>query len=140
MDAKRHALLARRLIKACGGLDECSQACRVKRSTLSLYCDPHSGAFMPADVICDLESYCGDPIYSRALFENRPAAPDTRSLVEESLDATEAAAGLQATVRRAVSSGRLSSADRRSIDHQIEDLEEQLRALRAAADKSGGAS
>ena len=77
MTPRRHALFAKTLIARCGGLDEvlAIPGLRVKKPQLSNYQNPHVAAFMPADVIALLEGYCGEPIYSRALFEAADAAP-----------------------------------------------------------------
>lgn len=91
---RRHASLARRLIDACGGLDEATAACRVGKSTLSTYQNPAETAFMPADVMADLESYCGEPIYSRALFEARPGDPMAGDALVETHEAVQAATDL----------------------------------------------
>ena len=49
MNSRHHARLARQLIDACGGLDEALRECRVGKSALSDYQNPHITAFMPAD-------------------------------------------------------------------------------------------
>ncbi len=54
MNSRHHARLARQLIDACGGLDEAVRECRVGKSALSDYQNPHITAFMPADVMADL--------------------------------------------------------------------------------------
>lgn len=94
MNSRRHANLARQLIERCGDLDEAADACRVGRSNLSDYQNPHKPATMPADVIFALEAYCGEPIYSRALFESRPAQPDVGDPLGETHDVAMAAAAL----------------------------------------------
>lgn len=135
MNAKRHALLARQLIAARGGLINSAAICRVKRSTLARYTDAASGYFMPADVIHDLESY-GEPTYSRALAESRPGAAGGKSLLTEIFEATEAAAKLQVTGRHAFEDGKLSAAEKAEIGAQIMALDDQLRDLRDAYDRT----
>ena len=86
MTPLRHALCARMLIKACGGLEEAATACRLEKSQLGNFQDaervqdPARAQFMPADVIHALETYCGQRIYSRALMEEGPKPAETISL------------------------------------------------------------
>jgi hypothetical protein len=94
MNARKHARLAHELITACGGLDEAAAACRVGKSSLSDYQNPCLTAFMPADVICDLEAYCGDALYSRAMMESRPSEPTRGDIMVETHEAVQAAAAL----------------------------------------------
>ena len=128
-DQKRrwHATLARRLIVACGGLEEAATACRVQKSQLADYQSPHSDAFMPADVMSDLEAYCGEPLYSRALVEALPVASGSRGLGEEVCDVVESAADLQRRVRLALSDGEISPRERAEL----------LRAYAATLDELG---
>ena len=94
MNARRHARLAHELIDACGGLDEASQACRVGKTRLSDYQNPSANCFMAADVIADLEAYCGQAIYSGALAQARPTAPVAGEVITETDDVVPAAAAL----------------------------------------------
>jgi hypothetical protein len=91
---RRHARLARNLIEACGGLEEAASACRVRKSSLSLYQCPQDAATMPADVMADLEAYCGEPIYSREIADARPAGPMGGDVVVETHEVVLAAARL----------------------------------------------
>lgn len=83
LSRRRHASLARELIKLCGGLDEAAEACRVGKSQLSDYQNPQGDGFMPADVMVDLEAYCGSAIYSGALAAERPTDNTPQSYVQE---------------------------------------------------------
>lgn len=85
MTPREHARLARLLIRACGGLEEAAGACRVGKTSLSNYQNPHLGDFIPADVMADLEEHCGEPIYSRALFEARPEVAQARDTERDRL-------------------------------------------------------
>lgn len=135
MNAKRHALLARQLIAACDGLAKAAQNCRVGTSSLSRFCKSGSGHFMPADVMADLEQYCGEPIYSRALAEGRPSVVQTESLLEEACETTEASASLQKVVRLALKDKVVSAAERAEIAAALVAFDDQARELRAAGDK-----
>ena len=90
---------------------------------------------MPADVMADLEQYCGEPIYSRALAEGRPAAIQTESLLEEVCETTELSASLQTIVRRALADGTVTAAERAEIAAALLAFDDQVRDLRAASDK-----
>lgn len=127
MNPRQHALLARQLIEACGTLDEAVQACRVSKSVLSGYQTPGAGAFMPADVIADLEAYCGEPVYSRALFEARPATSEAVCLVTECCEATESVSDLQREVRLAAADGLLTPRERDRLARLHATAEAQLR-------------
>jgi hypothetical protein len=137
MNARQHARLARNLVTACGGLEEAGGACRLKKSRLSDFQDPASGAFMPADVIADLEEWCGEPIYSRALFEARPGGERCAGLVAEACQTTEVAAALQGLIRN-LGSKRLTENVRRQALGDLKTLEGYVRAMTAALDGEGG--
>ncbi|MDP1875662.1 phage regulatory CII family protein [Phenylobacterium sp.] len=126
-DQKRrwHAMHARRLIAACGGLDESAGVCRVQKSQLSDYQSPHVEAFMPADVMADLEAYAGEPIYSRALVGELPEAAPV-CLTEEVCDVVESAADLQRQVRRALADGSITPAEREALQRSHADLLAEL--------------
>lgn len=137
--ARMHALLARKLIAACGGLDEAAGACRLNKSRLSECQTPgEEPAFLPADAVADLEAYCGQPIYSRALVDARPAAPDRRDVVERISDAVEDMAELQRLARRLMSTTRpMSINEYRLIAAALLKLREQLGDAMASLDGEG---
>lgn len=135
MNAKRHALLARQLIAACDGLAKAAENCRVGTSSLSRFCKASSGHFMPADVMADLEQYCGEPLYSRALAEGRPSVIETESLLDEACETTEVSAKLQNVVRLALKDKVVSAAERAQIAAALVEFDDQARELRAAGDK-----
>lgn len=112
MTPREHALLARTLIHACGGIDEAATACDVRRSSLSNYQNPNHEASMPGQVIDCLERYCGKPIYSRALIEQHTLEIDeVEDLVEEVSDATETVAALQSAARKAAKDGKFTQTE-----------------------------
>ncbi|MET3665929.1 hypothetical protein [Caulobacter sp. 1776] len=137
MSNARHAALAKQLVRACDGVDDIlkAKACRVSRSQLYEYQDPKAGSFMPADVIADLEEFCGDPIYSRALQENRPAAAEAADLLIETMETTESAVALMAYVREAAADGRISESERQRIEQLLQSVEAQVRETRAANER-----
>lgn len=135
MDARHHAHLARQLLRECGGADEVARL-KITRlqsaSRLHQFKDPRAGCFMPADVIADLEDYCGEPIYSRALLEARPHQVEAECIRTEAQESTEACADLQRTIRQAEADTRITEAEMRAIDAGLSAVEQQLRELRAA--------
>jgi hypothetical protein len=135
VNSRQHALLARELIRLCGGLDEATGACRLGRSRLAEFRDPASGAFMPADVLADLEAYNGDPVYSRALAEDRPAACHDAGPLTEACEIAEGSAQLQKLVRLALKDGRVSRNDATVIETYIACVQDELRQLRAAIER-----
>jgi len=94
MNHRRHAQLARTLIDRCGGLEEAASACRLNVSRLSEFQRHGTGAFMPADVMGDLEAYCGEAIYSGAMASCRPTVPMVSDALTETHEAVQAAADL----------------------------------------------
>lgn len=131
MNAREHASLARALIAASGGLEEAAGACRVRKTELSRYQTPHEPTTMPADVICALELYCGEPIYSRALlarFTSRTAGGD---LKDAAACVTEAAADLQGRVRAALADGALTPREADELRGELVTLDGAIAAMTA---------
>lgn len=136
MDARQHAHLFRQLVAKCGGVDEIvrANACRLKASRLYELQDVEAGGLATADVIADLEAYCGEPVYSRAMAEARPSRPDAAGLLDEACDIAEGGAALQKTVRALLRGGPLSPRARGALEVLADELAEELRAFKAAAD------
>ena len=127
MTPRQHAHLARQLINACGGPQEAAAACRASDTSLSRYQTPDAGAFMPADVMADLEGYCGQPVYSRALFEARPACSDASDLVKEGCEAAEAGVDLQREIRLTAADGIITPRKRQRLAELHARAEQELR-------------
>lgn len=120
MNRRKHAMLARMLIAACGTLAEASVATarRISVAQLSDYQSATGESFMPADVIADLEAYCGEPLYSRALFEARPDSAAARDLVAEACEAAEEVSTLQREIRKAATDGKITPAERTRLQRR----------------------
>lgn len=131
---REHARLARELIDACGGVGEAARACRVGKSTLSTYQNPHEAATMPADVMDALQVYANrGPIYSEALSEGHGSVAATGCLKELACDLAQQSVDVMATVRAALADGRLSPRELDSIaeaEREAEAALDKLRALR----------
>ncbi len=138
---REHARLAKRLIKACGGGDEASRASGVSDTTLSRYAV--GTAIMPADVIANLESYCGQPIYSGALFDLFDRAVATEDLRNAAQELTEASAAMQRCAREALADGKLTPPeldDIAAVERQAEEALERVKATRRAIEAGMGAN
>lgn len=127
MNRRQHARLARLLIEACDGLVAAADVCRVGKSQLGEYQHPDGDDYMPADVIADLEAFCGRPIYSRALYEARPEVRAAKNLIDEACGAAEAAMTLQATVRLAAQDGELTNNELEAVARAHRAAEEEIR-------------
>lgn len=135
VSARMHALLARGLITACGGLDEAAGACRLKKSRLSECQTTGGDHYLPIDVVAELEAYCGRPLYSQALVDARPAAGG-QALVDEACDVAEGASALQRLVRELQAQQRpITPREKTVIDAAVLKLEAELRDVRATVDR-----
>lgn len=137
MNRRKHAMLARMLIAACGTLAEAASACRISVPQLSDYQSATGESFMPADVIVDLEAYCGARIYSRALFEACPQQQVARDLVEEACDAAEGACDLQRQIRLAAADGVITPAERTRLERQHAQVTRELAELGEVLGRAG---
>jgi len=137
MTNARHAELARLLYAACGGVPKivAEEACRLDKTRLYEFGDETADAYMPADVMADLEGYAGEPIYSRGLAEHRPWEAQAAELLTEAMETTELSARLMGLVREATADKHVDAQERRRILQGITELEQQLREIRAAADR-----
>lgn len=141
-------MLSRKLIKACGGLDEASAACEADCRPYSV---PHlsraqnpayPAAYLPVDIVHCLEAYCGEPIVTRALAEARPAVAAVGDLRDEISDVTERSAAIQAKVRAALADGRVDGPERADLEAAFDAAEREMAearaALRALSDRDVG--
>lgn len=136
MTPQRHALLARQLIEACGGPHAAAEATRLEKSRLSDFQNPNlPQAVMPADVIYDLERMCGQPLYSRALYDASRYGGLPDDAVTEACEASETASQLQRLVRGLARTGRPpSEADRRELARVLSTLLADVQGVAEAID------
>lgn len=135
MNIRQHSALARRLITACGGLEEAAAHCRVGRSNLSNYQNPDQSASMPADIIAELEEYCGEGIYSRALAEAAHGPAPSIDVFSDCVAVNSAVAKLLSDLHQLSADGRLCAKDRAALGSTIGLIEEQVEAVKAALDQ-----
>lgn len=134
MSNARHAHLARELIAANGGARKAADHCRVERTRLYEFQDETLGEYMPADVIADLESACGLPVYSRGILEHRPATSDPGTIVDEASALTEVSASLQRVARLAVADKILSRDEQRQLLDILHEIRDQVRLAELAVE------
>lgn len=140
MNATQHTLLARALIDACGGVDACCKpVTRVDRTRLYAYRDFNSGAFMPADVIEQLESRCQNPVYSAFLFHNRPAQTPEQRLESLGFLIGEGGVAIQKAIRLALDDGDVTPIEARAIEELVLEHAELLRQVPTLVSKGGEA-
>lgn len=140
LTARRLPILAKRLIDACGGLDEASKACEdmarpYSIAQLSRCQTAGSGCFLPLDIIACLEAYSGQSIIGQALVEARPCAAEIDCLMTEASENTEAAASFQSKVRRAIADGAVTPAEQAELAREAETLFAQARDTVSAVEK-----
>lgn len=137
LNQRQQASVTKRLTRACGGLEEASRACLAAGrpysvAQLSRCQTVGSGCSMPLDVIAILEDYCGESVVGQALLDARPTVAEIGNLMSEAAETTEAAAGFQAKVRRAVADGVVSAAEQADLEAEADALFEQARQSREA--------
>jgi hypothetical protein len=131
------ARLARQLITECGGLDEAARNCRVSKSVLSGYQNPHDRSTMPMAVISELEAYCGRPVVSEAMFDSVKAAQTAGHLGALACELSENTLELQHVVRAAISDDQLTPRELDAIaaaERSAEQALERLKGARRAAE------
>lgn len=132
MNIRQHKASAKALIAACGGLDEASGACRVGRSSLSNYENVNESATMPADVIADLEAYCGEAVYSTRLASaaDRPMA--SLDIQADAMKLTEIGARMTRQIHEYMADHQLDESERRALSPTLTTLRELLERLDGA--------
>lgn len=128
---RKHSLLARNLIVACGGLEEAATACRLGKSQLSNAQNVNQDSFLPIDVVAELEAYCGEPIISRALFESRPSVLGTGDLVGEAIDLNAQVAALSSHLHHALSDKIISANEADQLGQLTQDIRNGLARIEA---------
>lgn len=134
MTPRRLALLTRNLIKACGGLEEAEHACRLSKSQLQRCCDAGAEQWLPLDALAALEAYCGQSVVSAALHEQSPKLSAIRTLMDEAMEAAEAAVDLQRAARVATTDGDLSPRERDDLRQRVIEARSQLADVEQALD------
>ena len=131
----------RQLISHAGGAVAASAVTRGGHQNIGRYgsAQPDDGErFMPADVIADLESECGQPVLTRALAKmaGHVLVPEPRVTLSGTALGTVTAAALKETsevfvsLADGLSDGVLSASDAARIEKDVDDAIVKLLALR----------
>ena len=140
MTPRRHSQLARVLIRACGGLDEAADACRIAKSQLSNAQNPNHDAFLPIDVIADLESYCGKSHYSSALVDACGDAETDGDLIGDAIDLNAKAAVFLSRIHKAMADDTITPRETTEIVKLAEMVRQSLVNIDAELDAKGAPS
>lgn len=132
-------LKTRKLIEACGGLEEASRVCREACRAYSVpqlsRCQvPTAPDFLPVDIVLCLEAYCGEAIVTGAMAEARPSAVIAGDLRDELSDVVEGGAALTSRWRMMMADNRLTPAERAEMRAGLEGLAEEVRQAVVALD------
>tara|TARA_R100001086_G_scaffold149323_1_gene79326 strand:+ start:82 stop:504 length:423 start_codon:yes stop_codon:yes gene_type:complete len=137
MNIRWHSARARDLIQACDGLTDAAAHCRVSAAQLSDYNNPNKACTMPADVILDLEAYCGRPVYSSALAGVSGAVAPADDLICGAVGVSAGMANLVQKIVEALGDQHLSERERRDLDAHIGRIKTELAAVEAVIDGGG---
>lgn len=130
-------LKTRKLIAACGGLEEASRVCREECRPYSVphlsRCQvPTTPDYLPIDIVLCLEAYCGEAIVTGAMAEARPTSVVAGDLRDELSDVVEGGAALTSKWRAMMADNRLTPAERSEMAAGLESLAEEVRQAQAA--------
>lgn len=130
---RRHSALARQLIEKCGGLEEAAANCRVSKSVLSDAQNPNKPSSLAADVIEDLEEYCGEGVYSTAMSKRAHGIAPSLDIMGEMLDMQSSAATLAVDLHSFLLDHTFDQRERGHFLAGIEIVSNQLESIKAAA-------
>lgn len=130
-------LKTRKLIAACGGLDEASRVCREECRPYSVphlsRCQvPTTPDYLPIDIVLCLEAYCGEAIVTGAMAEARPTSVVAGDLRDELSDVVEGGAALLARYRAIMADRRLDPAERAEMAAGLDSLIDEIRQAQTA--------
>ncbi len=145
MEVRLLKLATRKLLDAFKNLNDAAQACRVKPTNLSQYQSFEKTAFMPIDVMVELERAVGTAPLTNELVrihEMTEHAQADRSVRDEALDVPVAVGELLAFVCEATgdnspAGARLSENEKRRYFELRHRVERELRELDEAVEKDG---
>lgn len=142
-------LKTRQLVKACGGLEEASNACEAACRPYSV---PHLSraqnasypdCYLPIDIVHALEAYCGEPIVSAAMAESRPWGEPVGNVRDEMAEVIERGADIGRALREVMADGRIEPREEAELSVMLDalsaDVSEVRAALRHAARAPGAA-
>ena len=145
METRLLKLATRKLLDTFTSLNLAAAACRVKPTNLSQYQSFEKTAFVPVDVLVDLERAAGSAPVTEELIRIQEATDkDTgeRSVRDEALDVPIAVGELLAFICEATSDQspagtKLSENEKRRYFRLRDQVEQELRELDEAVEKDG---
>lgn len=145
MEFRLLKLATRKLLDSFGSLKTAASMCRVKPTNLSQYQSFEHSAFMPVDVLLELERAANTSILSEEMARiagTAPAPESDRGVRDEALDVPVAVGELLAFVCEATAAGSaggqtLSENEKRRYFELRNQVEAELRELDAAVEQKG---
>lgn len=136
---RHHKRLARRLIELVGGVEAAAHYCRIGKSQLSDCCNPNIPAFLPSDVIEDLEAIAGDPVLTRhlarvaeyLLVPQPQGGDDPDGLMQSVTEITAELGDVAHAVRAGLTDGKVSRGEAITAIEQLDDLDQASARLRS---------
>lgn len=145
MEHRLLKLATRKLLDSFDSLQAASKLCRVKPTNLSQYQSFEHSAFMPVDVVMDLERAAGTSVLSKEMArigEGKTSPESDRGVRDEALDVPVAVGELLAFVCEATAVGsdngaQLSENEKRRYFELRNNVEAELQELDAAVEQDG---
>lgn len=141
-----HKKRARDLIEAVGGLDRAADLCRTGKSQLSDYENRNVLAFMPSDVIEDLEAVAHDAPVTRLLARARgfilvemQSGADPKDLAKSVIDLMCEVGDVADAIRSGARDGKWTGAEIVAVLEQLDQLDQVSATLRVALTRLGEA-
>lgn len=133
--------LTGQLVAAVHGVEPAASYCRIGKSQISDACNPNIAAFLPVDVLADLEEVAGEPIVTRrlarlagfALMRLPESGPCGGDLHCEAGAVARESGEVVAGVCQALADGKVTAAESRKLGIRaaIGEAQERLAALDA---------
>ncbi len=145
METRLLKLATRKLLDLFGSLKDASKHCRVKPTNLSQYQSFEHSAFMPVDVVLDLERVSQSAILSEEMARiagSAPAQESDRGVRDEALDVPVAVGELlafvcEATAAESAGGTLLTENEKRRYFEIRSKVEAELRELDVAVEQDG---
>lgn len=131
MNLRQHAILAKRLIDAVGGVKTAEHVGRLKSTMLYRAQDTNDVYCLPVDVMCALEAEAGQPLYSRAISQAAPDVTGCADLTGGAISLGADAAQLAACVHSALADGTVSNIERDDLFGRLTTIRATLSAIEA---------
>jgi hypothetical protein len=135
---RHHKRLARKLVERVGGVEAAALFCRLGKSQLSDCQNPNVAAFLPGDVIEELEAVAGEPVYTAGLADmadhvllpKLDAGEDSDGLASSVIALTDELGDVAREIRSALRDRKVEPPEARRALEQLAELERASAALR----------